>query len=64
MRRLRRPILFRVCRSEKDDFDSGSDDKIRVILMVHEAHGRFCRNFDQHLEVRGWSNEEVSDGIV
>ena len=33
-------------RSEKDDSDSGGDDKIGAILMAREAHGRICRNFD------------------
>ena len=34
-----RPILFRLCRSEKDDSDRGGDDRIRAILMAREAHG-------------------------
>ena len=43
-----RPILFRQCRSKKDDSNSSGGDKIGATLMACEAHGRICRNFDQH----------------
>ena len=33
------PILFRLCRSEKDDSDKGNGDKIRAILMAREVCG-------------------------
>ena len=35
-----RPILLRWCRSEKDDFDDGSDELIGAILMAREACGK------------------------
>ena len=34
-----RPILFRLCRLEKDDFDRGGGDRIGAILMAREARG-------------------------
>ena len=37
-----KPILFRKCRSEKEDSDGGGNNEISVALVAHEAHGRFC----------------------
>ena len=34
-----RPILFRIYRSEKDDFDRGDGDMIEAILRAREACG-------------------------
>ena len=39
VRRPMRPILFRLCRLEKDDFDRGGGDRIGAILMAREARG-------------------------
>ena len=35
-----RPILLRLCRSEKDDSDDGSGELIEAILMAREACGK------------------------
>ena len=43
------PILFRRCRQEKDDSDSGGGNKIRATLVACEAHGRFCQNIDRSM---------------
>ena len=37
-----KPILFRKCRSEKEDSDGGGNNEIGVALVAHEARGRFC----------------------
>ena len=34
-----RPILFQLCRSEKDDSDRGDSDRIGAILVAREARG-------------------------
>ena len=39
---------FRRCRSKKDNSDSSGSNRIGATLMVCEAHGKICRNFDQH----------------
>ena len=59
-----RPILFRIYRSEKDDFDRGDGDMIEAIVRAREACGGFCRNFDRRVAARGWSDGEVSGGVV
>ena len=64
MRRPMRLILFRLCRSEKDDSDNGSGDRIEAILMVHEAHGRICRNFNRRMAARVGSDDDYSNGVV
>ena len=35
-------ILFRKCRSKKEDSDGGGSNEIGVALVGHEAPGRFC----------------------
>ena len=62
MKHPMRPILFQLCRSEKDDSDSGDSDRIEE--TVREVCGRFCYKFDQRVVARGWSDEEVSDDVV
>ena len=51
-------------RSEKDDSDSGGDDKIGAILMAREAHGRICRNFDRRVVARVGSDDDYFGGVV
>ena len=59
-----KPILFRRCRSEKDDSDGASSHKIGATLVAREAHGIICRNFDRCVAVHEWSNVDVSGGYV
>ena len=59
-----KPIPFQRYRSQKDNFDGGGGNKIGATLVVREAHGRFCRNFDRRMVVRGWSDEDVSGNVV
>ena len=62
MKHPMRPILFQLCRLEKDDSDSGNNDRIEEI--VHEARGRFCCKFDRRVVACGWSDEKVSGDVV
>ena len=41
-----KPILFQICRSEKDDSDGVSGNKIGATLGARETRGIICRNFD------------------
>ena len=59
-----KPILFRRCRSEKDDSDGVDGNKIKATLMAHEGRGIICRNFDRHVAARGWSNVDVFGSYV
>ena len=43
-------ILFRRCRSEKDDSNGISGNKIGATLVAREAHGIICRNFDRGVD--------------
>ena len=52
MGRQMKPILSRKCRSEKDDFDGVSDNKIEATLVAREARGIICRNFDWRVAAR------------
>ena len=52
MNRPMKPILFQRCRSEKDDSDGVSVNKIGATLVAHEARGIICQNFDWHVAAR------------
>ena len=49
-------ILFRRCRSEKEDSDGVGGNKIGATLVAREARGIICQNFDRRMAARGWSN--------
>ena len=57
-------ILSRKCRSEKDDSDGANSNKIEATLVAREARGIICRNFNQRVMARGWSDDDDSDGFV
>ena len=59
-----KPILFQRCRSEKDDSDGANSNKIEATLVTREARGIICRNFNQRVMARGWSNVDVSGSYV
>ena len=59
-----KPILFRKCRSEKDDSDDVDGNKSGATLVARETRGIICRNFDRHMAMRGWSDVDVSSDYV
>nr|POE82969.1 hypothetical protein CFP56_14246 [Quercus suber] len=60
-----RSILLQLCRSEKDDSDRGSDDRIGAILVACEAYGRFSQIFDRHVAARGGSDvEDPTEAVI
>ena len=59
-----KPILFRKCRSKKDESNGGKGNKIEATLVAREARGKFGRNFDRHEVACGWPDEDLFGGIV
>ena len=59
-----KPILFRRCRSEKDDFEGVGGNKIGATLVAREVRGIICRNFDRRVAAHRWSNVDVSGDYV
>ena len=55
-----KPILFQRCRSEKDDSDGVSSNKIGTTLVAREVRGIVCRNVDRHMAACGRSDVDVS----
>ena len=54
MGRQMKPILSRKCRSEKDDSNGVSGNKIRATLVAHEVRGIICQNFDRCINGQRW----------
>ena len=49
-----KPILFRWCRSEKDNSYGVDGNKIGDALVEREARGILCRNFDRRVDGQMW----------
>ena len=49
-----KPILSRKFRSEKDDSDDVSGNKIGATLVACEARGIICQNFDRRVDGQRW----------
>ena len=59
-----KPILFRKCRSKKDESNGGKGNKIGATLVTREARGKFGQNLDRRVVARGWSDEDVPGSVV